>query len=117
MQSTQVNGAVQVGRDVVPMGLTASLVILVFLYCHSQRVKGLCSRSGASSGSEQRAAKAVVALVTLYMFLYGVDNGLCTYYFRRCMQHSATIRKMNSSLRCVVQERPVQDSATTLSTV
>jgi hypothetical protein len=28
-----------------------------------------------------------------------------------------TNRKMNSRLRCVVQERPVQDSATTLSTV
>lgn len=89
MQSTQVNGAVQVGRDVVPMALMASLVILVFLYCHSQQVKGLCSRFGASGGAEQRTAKAVVALVTLYMFLYGVDNGLCTYYSCRCMQNSA----------------------------
>ncbi|XP_041745205.1 olfactory receptor class A-like protein 1 [Coregonus clupeaformis] len=139
--STQVNGAVQVGRDVVPMALMtlASLVILVFLYRHSQQVKGL--RSGASGGAERRAAKAVVALVTLYVLLYGVDNGLWVYTLtvRKTMSSSlisdlriffsslyaalsplviiATNRKVNSRLRCVVQERPIQDKATTLSTV
>ncbi|CAL8382074.1 unnamed protein product [Boreogadus saida] len=71
--STEANGAVQVARDVVPMGLmaTASLVILVFLYRHSRQ--------------------AVVALVTLYVGLYGVDNGLWV--------HTLTVRRtMGSSL-------------------
>ncbi|XP_035633460.1 olfactory receptor class A-like protein 1 [Oncorhynchus keta] len=143
MQSKQVNGAVQVGRDVVPMGMMtlASLVILLFLYRYSQQVKGLRSSSGASGGAEQRAAKAVVALVTLYVVLYGVDNGLWVYTLtmRKTMNSSlisdlriffsslyaalsplviiATNRKVNSRLRCVVQERPVQDKVTTLSTV
>uniref|UniRef100_A0A3B4V475 Vomeronasal type-1 receptor n=1 Tax=Seriola dumerili TaxID=41447 RepID=A0A3B4V475_SERDU len=95
--SKQANGAAQVGRDVVPMALMtlASLIILVFLYKHSQQVKGLRSSSGVSgggsSGAEQRAAKAVVALVTLYVVLYGVDNGLWVY--------TLTVRKtMSSSL-------------------
>ncbi|XP_037650585.1 olfactory receptor class A-like protein 1 isoform X2 [Sebastes umbrosus] len=81
--SKQANGAAQVGRDVVPMTLMtlASLIILVFLYKHSKQVKGLRSGSGVrvSGGAEQRAAKAVVALVTLYVVLYGVDNGLWVY--------------------------------------
>uniref|UniRef100_A0A8C2YVU5 Vomeronasal type-1 receptor n=1 Tax=Cyclopterus lumpus TaxID=8103 RepID=A0A8C2YVU5_CYCLU len=76
--SIEANGAAQVGRDVVPMALMtlASLIILVFLYKHSQQVKGL---RGMGGGAERRAAKAVVALVTLYVVLYGVDNGLWVY--------------------------------------
>uniref|UniRef100_A0A667WDZ2 Vomeronasal type-1 receptor n=1 Tax=Myripristis murdjan TaxID=586833 RepID=A0A667WDZ2_9TELE len=92
--SKQANGAAQVGRDVVPMALMtlASLIILVFLYKHSRQVKGLrSSSSGGSSGAERRAAKAVVALVTLYVVLYGVDNGLWVY--------TLTVKKtMSSSL-------------------
>ncbi|XP_030585961.1 olfactory receptor class A related 2 [Archocentrus centrarchus] len=83
--SRDANGAVQVARDVVPMAFMtlASLIILVFLYKHSQQVRGLRSggsgRAGGNGGAEQRAAKAVVALVTLYVALYGVDNGLWVY--------------------------------------
>ncbi|KAM9408160.1 olfactory receptor class A related 2 [Pholidichthys leucotaenia] len=92
------NGAAQVGRDVVPMALMtlASLIILVFLYKHSNQVKGLRRSSGGgggggNSGAEQRAAKSVVALVTLYVVLYGVDNGLWVY--------TLTVKKtMSSSL-------------------
>uniref|UniRef100_UPI003AADE06A olfactory receptor class A related 2 n=1 Tax=Centroberyx gerrardi TaxID=166262 RepID=UPI003AADE06A len=142
--SKQANGAAQVGRDVVPMALMtlASLIILVFLYKHSQQVKGLrssSSSSGGSGGSEQRAAKAVVALVTLYVVLYGVDNGLWVYTLtvRKTMGSSmisdlriffsslyaalsplviiASNRKVNGRLRCVVQEKPIQDKAKTLS--
>ncbi|XP_037106849.1 olfactory receptor class A-like protein 1 [Syngnathus acus] len=71
------NGAAQMGRDVVPMALMAlaSLIILFFLYKHNRQMK--TRRSG--SGSERRAAKAVVSLVTLYVVLYGVDNGLWVY--------------------------------------
>uniref|UniRef100_A0A4W6CU52 Vomeronasal type-1 receptor n=1 Tax=Lates calcarifer TaxID=8187 RepID=A0A4W6CU52_LATCA len=49
--SKQANGASQVTRDVVPMALMtlASLIILVFLYKHSQQVKGLRSSSSSSS--------------------------------------------------------------------
>uniref|UniRef100_A0A3Q1C3L5 Vomeronasal type-1 receptor n=1 Tax=Amphiprion ocellaris TaxID=80972 RepID=A0A3Q1C3L5_AMPOC len=95
-QSKEANGAAQMGRDVVPMALMtlASLIILIFLYKHSRQVKGLrSSRSGGggSSGAEQRAAKVVVVLVTLYVVLYGVDNGLWVY--------TLTVRKtMSSSL-------------------
>ncbi len=138
--SKEANGAAQVGRDVVPMALMtlASLIILVFLYKHSQQVKGL--RSSSSGGAEQRAAKAVVALVILYVVLYGVDNGLWVYTLtvRNTMRSSlisdlriffsslyaalspvviiASNRKVNGRLRCVVQEKPVQEKATSLST-
>ncbi|KAM7401739.1 hypothetical protein PAMP_017033 [Pampus punctatissimus] len=144
--SKEANGAAQVGRDVVPMALMtlASLIILVFLYKHSQQVKGLRSTSGGSGGgggAEQRAAKAVVALVTLYVVFYGVDNGLWVYTLtmRKTMRSSlisdmriffsslyaalsplviiASNRKVNRRLRCVVQEKPVQEKATSLSTM
>ncbi|XP_023257998.1 vomeronasal type-1 receptor 3-like [Seriola lalandi dorsalis] len=145
--SKQANGAAQVGRDVVPMALMtlASLIILVFLYKHSQQVKGLRSSSGVSgggsSGAEQRAAKAVVALVTLYVVLYGVDNGLWVYTLtvRKTMSSSlisdlriffsslyaalspvviiVSNKKVNGRLRCVAHEKPVQEKATSLSTM
>ncbi|KAM9362285.1 olfactory receptor class A related 2 [Symphorus nematophorus] len=143
--SQQANGAAQVGRDVVPMALMtlASLIILVFLYKHSRQVKGLRSNSssGGSGGAEQRAAKAVVALVTLYVVLYGVDNGLWVYTLtvRKTMSSSlisdlriffsslyaalspvviiASNRKVNGRLRCAVYEKPVQEKATTVSTM
>lgn len=141
--SKEANGAAQVGRDVVPMALMtlASLIILVFLYKHSQQVKGLRRSSGGSGGAEQRAAKAVVALVTLYVVLYGVDNGLWVYTLtvRETMRSSlisdlriffsslyaalspvviiASNRKVNVRLRCVAQEKPVQEKATSVSTM
>ncbi|XP_031157849.1 olfactory receptor class A-like protein 1 [Sander lucioperca] len=143
--SKEANGAIQVGRDVVPMALMtlASLIILVFLYKHSQQVKGLRSSSGGggSGGAEQRAAKAVVALVTLYVILYGVDNGLWVYTLtvRKTMTSSlisdlriffsslyaalspvviiASNRKVNGRLRCVEHEKPVQEQATSISTM
>ncbi|KAF3690193.1 Vomeronasal type-1 receptor 2 G-protein coupled receptor GPCR25 [Channa argus] len=143
--SKDASGAAQVGRDVVPMTLMtlASVIILVFLHKHSQRVKGLRSRSGSNGGSggaEQRAAKSVVALVSLYIVLYGVDNGLWVYTLtvRKTMSSSlitdlrvffsslyaalsplviiASNRKVNGRLRCVVQKEPVQERPTILST-
>ncbi|XP_069546726.1 olfactory receptor class A related 2 [Brachyistius frenatus] len=147
--SREANGAVQVGRDVVPMALMAlcSLILLVFLYKHSRHVKGLRSSGrgggggggGGSGGAEQRAAKAVVALVTLYVVLYGVDNGLWVYTLtvRKTMSSSlisdlriffsslyaalspvviiASNRKVNSRLKCATQA--VQVKATCLSTL
>ncbi|XP_029288254.1 olfactory receptor class A related 2 [Cottoperca gobio] len=140
--SKEANGAAQVGRDMVPMALMslASLIILVLLYKHSRQVKGLRSSSGGGgSGAEQRAAKVVVALVTLYVVLYGVDNGLWVYTLtvRRTMPSSlisdlriffsslyaalspvviiASNRKVNGRLRCVVQKKPVQEKDTSLS--
>ncbi|XP_038553686.1 olfactory receptor class A-like protein 1 [Micropterus salmoides] len=141
-------GAAQVGRDVVPMALMtlASLIILVFLYKHSQQVKGLRGSSSSGGGrgrggAEQRAAKAVIALVTLYVVLFGVDNGLWVYTLtvRKTMISSlisdlriffsslyaalspvviiASNRKVNGRLRCVLQEKPVQEKATSLSTM
>ncbi|XP_028260792.1 olfactory receptor class A related 2 [Parambassis ranga] len=145
--SKDANGATQVGRDVVPMALmtVASLIILVFLYKHSQQVKGLRSSSssggGGGGGAEQRAAKAVVTLVTLYVVLYGVDNGLWVYTLtvKKTMSSSlisdlriffsslyaalsplviiASNRKVNSRLRCVAQEKPVMEKATSMSTM
>ena len=142
--SKAANGAGQVGRDVVPMALMtfASLTILIFLYKHSQQVKGLRrGGAGGSGGAEQRAAKAVVALVTLYVVLYGVDNGLWVYTLtvRQTMESAlisdlriffsslyaalspvviiASNRKVHGRLRCVVQEKPVQEQATSLSTM
>nr|XP_019952173.1 PREDICTED: vomeronasal type-1 receptor 3-like [Paralichthys olivaceus]XP_019952174.1 PREDICTED: vomeronasal type-1 receptor 3-like [Paralichthys olivaceus] len=144
--SKEANGAVQVGRDVVPMALMtlASLIILVFLYKHSQQVKGLRSSrggGGGSGGAERRATKAVVTLVTLYVVLYGVDNGLWVYTLtvRQTMKSSlisdlriffsslyaalspvviiASNRKVNGQLRCVAQEKPIQEKATSLSTM
>ncbi|XP_053509239.1 olfactory receptor class A-like protein 1 [Ictalurus furcatus] len=81
------NGAVQTVRDVVPMALmtTASLIILVFLYKHSRQVRAIRGGGGGGGGggaggsAERRAAVTVVTLVTLYVMLYGVDNGLWVY--------------------------------------
>uniref|UniRef100_A0A8C5CLR6 Vomeronasal type-1 receptor n=1 Tax=Gadus morhua TaxID=8049 RepID=A0A8C5CLR6_GADMO len=142
--SKDANGAVQVARDVVPMGLmaTASLVILVFLYRHSRQVKGLRSGGGGGrDGAERRAAKAVVALVTLYVGLYGVDNGLWvhTLTVRRTMGSSlvsdlriffsslyaalspaviiATNRKVQRRLRCGRGEKHRGESATEATAV
>lgn len=138
--SKDINGAAQVTRDVVPMALMtlASVIILHFLYKNSQRVKGL--RSGGCGGAEQRAAKSVVALVTLYVVLYGVDNGLWVYTLtvRKTMSSSlitdlrvffsslyaalsplviiASNRKVNGRLRCVVQKKSVQEKVTSVST-
>ncbi|XP_034564083.1 olfactory receptor class A-like protein 1 [Notolabrus celidotus] len=145
--SKEANGAAQVGRDVVPMTLMtlASLLILVFLYKHRKQVKGLRSSSGGGGGvgggAERRAAKFVVALVTLYVVLYGVDNGLWVYTLtlKRTMTSSlisdlriffsslyaalspliiiASNRKVNSRLRCVVQERAVKEGTSGLTAV
>lgn len=143
--SKEANGAAQVGRDVVPMALmtVASLIILVFLYKHSRQVKGLRSSSGGGggSGAEQRAAKAVVALVTLYVVLYGVDNGLWVYtltvsrtmrsplisdlrIFFSCLYAAlspvviiASNRKVNGRLKCARREKPFQERASHLSAV
>lgn len=142
--SKDANGAAQVGRDVVPIALMtlASVIILVFLYKHSQQVKGLRSRgSGGDSGAEQRAAKAVVALVTLYVVLYGVDNGIWVYTLtvQTTMKSSlmsdlriffsslyaalsplviiVSNRKVNGQLRCLRAEKVLVEKATTLSTL
>ncbi|KAM9444258.1 olfactory receptor class A related 2 [Clarias gariepinus] len=73
------NGAAQTVRDVVPMAFmtTTSLIILVFLYKHSRYVRAI--RGAGGSSAERRAAVTVVTLVTLYVMLYGVDNGLWVY--------------------------------------
>ncbi|KAK5872055.1 hypothetical protein PBY51_012788 [Eleginops maclovinus] len=139
--SKEANGIAQVVRDVVPMALMtlASLIILVFLYKHSQQVKGLRSSSGGGGGAEQRAAKVVVALVSLYVVLYGVDNGLWVYTLsvRETMPSSlisdlriffsslyaalspmviiASNRKVNGRLRCIVQDKPVHEKDTSLT--
>lgn len=135
--SKEANGAAQVGRDVVPMALMTlcSGIILVFLYKHSRQVKGL-----RGNRSKQRAAKAVVALVTLYVVLYGVDNGLWVYTLtvRKTMRSPlisdlriffsslyaalspviiiVSNRKVNGRLKCTVQEKPIQEKATSLCT-
>lgn len=141
--SKEANGAGQVGRDVVPLALMtlASSIILVFLYKHSHQVKGLRVGSGGGGGAEQRAAKAVVALVTLYVVLYGVDSGIWVYTLtvKKTMRSSlmsdlriffsslyaalsplviiASNRKVHGQLRCLRAEKPIVEKATTLSTM
>ncbi|XP_041836756.1 olfactory receptor class A-like protein 1 [Melanotaenia boesemani] len=136
--SKEINGALQVGRDVVPMALMtlASLIIVALLYKHSQQVKVLRSGSRGSGGAEQRTAKAVVVLVTMYVILYGVDNGLWVYTLtvKTTMSSSlisdlrvffaslysalsplviiASNRKVNSNLRCAAQEKPDLEKST-----
>ncbi|KAM6927254.1 olfactory receptor class A related 2 [Xenentodon cancila] len=142
--SKEVFGAGQVGRDVVPMALMtlASVIILVFLYKHRQQVKGLRSGgSGGGGGAEQRAAKVVVVLVTLYVILYGVDNGLWVYTLtvKKTMSSSlvsdlrvffaslyaalsplviiASNRKVNRRLRWASQEKSVLESTVQTTTL
>lgn len=143
--SKEANEAVQMARDVVPMALMtlASLILLVFLYKHSQQVKGRRTSGGgrARGGADQRAAKAVVALVTLYVVLYGVDNGLWVYNLnaRKTMRSMLVShlriffsslyaalspffiimsnRKVNGRLKCTMLGRPVQEKSTSLPTV
>lgn len=142
----EVYGAVQVSRDVVPMTLMTltSLIILVLLYKHSRHLKGLKGAGhagGGSGGAEQRAAKVVVALVTMYVVLYGVDNGLWVYTLtvRQTMSSSlisdlrvffaslyaalsplviiASNRKVNGRLRCVAQEKPLLGKTVRLQSI
>ncbi|XP_010765588.1 olfactory receptor class A related 2 [Notothenia coriiceps] len=139
--SKEANGIAQVVRDVVPMALMtlASLILLVFLYKHSHQVKGLRCSSGGGGGAEQRAAKVVVALVSLYVVLYGVDNGLWVYTLTvsETMPSSlisdlriffsslyaalspvviiASNRKVNGRLKCIVQEKPAHEKDTSLT--
>ncbi|MEQ2306351.1 hypothetical protein AMECASPLE_007353 [Ameca splendens] len=142
----EVYGAVQVSRDVVPMALMilTSLIILVLLYKHSQHLKGLRGAGQAGSGScgaEQRAAKVVVVLVTMYVVLYGVDNGLWVYTLtvRHTMSSSlisdlrvffaslyaalsplviiVSNRKVNSRLRCGTQEKPLPGKTARLRSI
>ncbi|KAL4597551.1 vomeronasal type-1 receptor 4-like [Arapaima gigas] len=141
--SRDVNGAVQVVRDVVPMALmtTTSLIILIFLYRHSQQVKNLRSNSSQGVSGERRAAKSVVTLVTMYVLFYGVDNGLWVYTLtvQQTMSSSlvsdlriffsslyaaispfviiASNKKVNRHLICMVQEKATQKVDTTLSSV
>lgn len=82
----------------------------------------------------------MVALVTLYVVLYGVDNGLWVYTLtvRRTMRSPlisdlriffsllyavlspviiiASNRKVNGQLKCAMKEKPIQDKAKSLST-
>lgn len=91
--------------------------------------------------TEQRATKAVVVLVTLYMVVYGVDNGiwvnvhpvrkksrsrlicdLHTFFTLLYVALSTLViivsnTKVNSRLRCVVQEKPVLGKAISPSTM
>lgn len=141
--SKDANGAAQVGRDVVPMTLMtlASFIILAFLYKNSQQVKGLRSSSSDVGRAEKRAAKAVVTLVSLYVLLYGVDNGLWVYTLTMRETMSSSLisdlriffsslyaalspiiiiisnRKVNSILRCAVQEKHVQEKSTSVCSV
>lgn len=109
---------------------------MVFLYKHGQQVKGLRGKR-----SEQRAAKAVVAPVTLHVVLCGVNNGLWVYtptvrqttrsplisdlrifFTLLCAALSPVIiiasnRKVNGRLKCAVQEKPFQEKATSVSAV
>lgn len=142
--SRDANGAAQVGRDVVPMTLmtTASLILLLFLYRHSNQVGSIrkSSRGGAPS-AERRAAITVVSLVTLYVIFYGVDNGLWVYTLtvkgtmRTSMVSDLRIffsslyaavspiviivsnKKINKLLRCGIGEKPLQSTETALSTM
>lgn len=144
--SKDANGAIQVVRDIVPMAVMtlASLIILVFLYKHSQQVKGLRSSGGGgagNSGAEQRAAKAVLALMTLYVVFYGADNGLWVYTLtvKKTMSSSlitdlrlffsslyaalsplviiASNRKVNSRLGCVAHEKSAVEKIKNLSSM
>ncbi|XP_018580897.1 olfactory receptor class A related 2 [Scleropages formosus] len=142
--SKDANGAMQVVRDVIPMALmaTASLIVLIFLYRHSQHVKNFrSSNSNSKQGSlaERRAAKTVVTLVTMYVLFYGVDNGLWVYTLtvEHTMSSSlvsdlriffsslyaavspvviiASNKKVSRNLICKVQEKGSQMVETTLS--
>nr|XP_054587846.1 olfactory receptor class A-like protein 1 [Nothobranchius furzeri] len=145
-QLKETYGALQVSRDAVPMALMtlASLMILLLLYKHSQQMKGLSSSSGGGAGgggAKQRAAKVVVVLVTMYVVLYGVDNGLWVYTLTLKQTMTSSLisdlrvffaslyaalspliiivsnRKVNSTLRCVRQARPVVGKTSCLSAV
>ncbi|XP_061543896.1 olfactory receptor class A-like protein 1 isoform X2 [Phycodurus eques] len=99
------------------------------------------ARGRRGGGSERRAAKAVVTLVTLYVVLYGVDNGLWVYTLtvKKTMSSSlvsdlriffsslyaalsplvviASNRKVNGRLGCAVKVRVGKEQAATLSTI
>ncbi|KAL7843782.1 hypothetical protein AOLI_G00252940 [Acnodon oligacanthus] len=141
------NGAAQTVRDVVPMSLmtTASFIILIFLYRHSRQVKGLRSGAGGGAGggasAERRAAITVVTLVTLYVLMYGVDNGLWVYtltvrqtlssallsdlriFFSSLFAAISPIiiivsnKKVKKHLQCGGEEKAAAGPETTLSTV
>uniref|UniRef100_H2ZXC0 Vomeronasal type-1 receptor n=1 Tax=Latimeria chalumnae TaxID=7897 RepID=H2ZXC0_LATCH len=76
------NGFAPFARDivfVVAMAL-ASAYILLILYRHGKKVKGIRnSEHSHESTAEGQATKTVVTLVTLYIIFFGIDNTIFVY--------------------------------------
>ncbi|XP_043932216.1 olfactory receptor class A-like protein 1 [Protopterus annectens] len=78
----RVNGIVYSFRDFIFIGLMvlSSSYIVAILYKHNKKLQNIRSPDQKQrNATELKAAKAVVMLVTLYVFLFGLDNAIWMY--------------------------------------
>ncbi|XP_040278124.1 olfactory receptor class A-like protein 1 [Bufo bufo] len=76
------NGSVFIIRDIIFVGLMtlSSSYMVSILYQHGKNIKGKRSSDQLQRKSaEHRASRAVILLVVLYVFLYGIDNSMWIY--------------------------------------
>ncbi|XP_043932197.1 olfactory receptor class A-like protein 1 [Protopterus annectens] len=117
----------------------ASAYIVLMLYQHGRRVKSIRGNKNKIQGSspETQAAKAVVALVTLYVTLFSIDNMFWIYThftpsvppvfsdirFILALSYAAlspiiiikTNRKILTKLKCAKEENEITNSYTSSS--
>ncbi|MBN3297390.1 VN1R3 protein, partial [Amia calva] len=135
-------GVMYLARDTcfILLMVLSSLYILLILYQHHQRAKGICSSvQSQGSSAENRAAKTVVTLVTLYVVFFGIDNLIWAYtvtigevpvvmndvrvFFSTLYATVCPVvvivsnRKVNRKLRCDKFAQDSQSKETTISTV
>ncbi|XP_043932218.1 olfactory receptor class A-like protein 1 [Protopterus annectens] len=80
--SYRINGTIYSLRDFSFVGLMvlSSSYIVAILYKHNKKLQNIRSLDKKQGNSiELKAAKAVVMLVTSYVFLFGVDNAIWMY--------------------------------------
>ncbi|XP_043931982.1 olfactory receptor class A-like protein 1 [Protopterus annectens] len=80
--SFQANGYSIFTRDLVFVVLMtlASIKILLILYYHGKRIRGIKNpEENPESTKESRASKMIVILVSLYVFFFGIDSTIWLY--------------------------------------
>nr|XP_014347326.1 PREDICTED: vomeronasal type-1 receptor 1-like [Latimeria chalumnae] len=135
-------GMVFIVRDLlfIAIMVVSSSCIVFILYKHMKQVKGIRS-SAKNHGrtAETQAAKAVVMLVILYVFLFGLDNIIWAYslnlsvlvpeitdvrhFLASCFPSISPIiiittnKKLQNKLRFISQRKKLQNAETVVSNV
>ncbi|XP_066561778.1 olfactory receptor class A-like protein 1 [Amia ocellicauda] len=135
-------GVMSLTRDTcfILLMVLSSLYILLILYQHCKRAKGIRSSvQSQGSSAENRAAKTVVTLITVYVIFFGIDNLIWAYtvtigkvpvvmndvrvFFSTLYATVCPVvvivsnKRVNRKLRCDKFAQDSQSKETTISTV